>query len=129
MCIEIDKCIFDQKSASFLGCMVDGQTIQIDLEKAKAVVNRPRPTNQKKTQQILGLWNFHRTFNQGYTQRDAPISDLLKGNGKDFRFGGAQEAAFLKIVTMCTSGRRPFLGQFDINRPSLIETDATDFAM
>jgi len=55
MCVEIDKCLFDQSSVSLLGFIVDGKTIKMDPEKARAIVEWPRPKNQKETQQILGL--------------------------------------------------------------------------
>jgi len=129
ICVEIDKCVFDQISVSFLGYIVDGKTIRMDPDKAKAIVDWPRLKNQKETQQILRLWNFYRKFIQGYVQILAPITDLLRGNGKDFCFGEAQEAAFLKIVLLFTSGKTPILRHFDINRPALIETDTSDFAL
>jgi hypothetical protein len=129
MCVEIDKCVFDQKEASFLGFIVSGETIRMDPAKAQDIVNWPRPTNQKEVQQILGLWNFYRRFIPGYAQIVAPITDLLKGNGKDFQFREAQEAAFLKVVVLFTSGNTPILRHFDQERPALIETDASDFAI
>jgi hypothetical protein len=129
MGIEIDKCTFDAKPVKFLGFLVDGESIRMDPDKAKAIVDWPRPKNQKEVQQILGLWNFYRNFIQGYPQIVAPITDLLKGNGKDFVFGGAQEAAFVKITILFTSGKTPILRHFDIDRPALIETDASDFAI
>jgi hypothetical protein len=92
-------------------------------------VDWPRPTNQKEVQQILGLWNFYRRFIPNYVQILAPITDLLKGNGKDFSFGEVQEAAILKIVVLFTSGNTPILRHFGQERPALIETDASDFAI
>jgi hypothetical protein len=59
----------------------------------------------------------------------APISDLLKGNGKNFEFGKAQEAAFLKKTILFTSGATPIMTHFEQNRPAMIETDASDFAI
>jgi len=32
---------------------------KVCLEIHKTLLNRPRPTNQKEVQQILGLWNFY----------------------------------------------------------------------
>ena len=58
-----------------------------------------------------------------------PITDLLRGNRKDLHFGEAQEAAFLKIVILFTSGKTPILRHFDVDRPALIETDSSDFAL
>jgi len=47
-----------------------------------------------ETLQLEGLWNFYGRFVLGYSEIVTPITDLLKGNGKDFNIGEAQEAAF-----------------------------------
>jgi hypothetical protein len=52
------------------------------------------------------------------------MTDLLKGNSKDFHFGEAQESAFLKIVILFTSGNTPILTHFEQERPALIEMGA-----
>jgi hypothetical protein len=52
-------------------------------------------------------------FIQNYGQIVATITDLLKGNSKDFQFGESQEAAFLTITILFTSGNMPILWQFD----------------
>jgi len=101
----------------------------MDPAKAQDIVNWPRPTNQKEVQQILGRWNFYRRFIPNYAQIVAPISDLLRGDGKNFVFGEAQKAAFLKITILFTSGATPIMRHFDQDRPAMIETDASDFAI
>jgi len=58
MCVEIDKCIFDASETTFLGFIVSGSGLKMDPEKARAIVNWPRPTSRKEVQQLLGLWNF-----------------------------------------------------------------------
>jgi len=129
MCLEIDMCVFDATEVSYLGFIVNGKELKMDPAKAQDIVNWPRPTNQKEVQQILGLWNFYRRFISNYAQIVAPISDLLKGDGKNFVFGEAQEAAFLKITILFTSGATPIMRHFDQDRPAMIETDASDFAI
>ena len=47
---------------------MDEKTIRTDLDKAKAIVDWPRPPNQKETQHILRLRNFYRHFIQRYAQ-------------------------------------------------------------
>jgi hypothetical protein len=89
MCIEIDKYVFEQTEAVFLGFIVSGKTIRMDPTKAQDIVNWPRPKNQKEVQQILGLWNFYRRFIPNYAQIVAPITDLLRGDGKSFQFAEA----------------------------------------
>jgi len=129
MCVEIDKCVFVQKEPSFLGFIVSGQDLRMDPAKVQDIVDWPRPKNQKEVQQILGLWNFYGRFISTYAQIVAPITDLLRGNGKDFDFGETQQMAFVNVVILFTSGNTPILRHFDQERPALIKTDASDFAI
>ena len=48
---------------------------------------------------------------------------------RDFRWGKAQEVAFLKVTMLFTSGKTPKLRHYDPERPALLETDASDFAI
>jgi hypothetical protein len=59
MCIEIDKCVFDASETPFLGFMVSGAGLRMDVEKARAITEWPHPTSRKEVQQMLGLWNFY----------------------------------------------------------------------
>jgi len=129
MCLEIDKCVFDAQEVTYLGFIVNGKELKMDPKKAEDIVNWPRPTNQEEVQQLLGLWNFYRRFIPNFAGIVAPITDLLRGDGKNFVFGDAQEAAFLKITVLFTSGATPIMRHFDQNRPAMIETDASDFAI
>jgi len=78
MCIEIDKCVFSQKETTLLGFIVSGQGLRMDPEKAKAIVDWPRPTKRNEVQQILGLWNFYRRFIYNFSGIVVPITDLFK---------------------------------------------------
>jgi len=128
MCIEIDKCVFDASETAFLGFMVSGSGLRMDPEKAKALVDWPRPTSRKEVQQLLGLWNFYRRFIHNFSAIVSPITDLLRQDAK-FEWGQAQEAAFLKVTIHFTSGKTPILRHYDPDRPALLETDASDFAI
>jgi hypothetical protein len=129
MCVEINKCIFDAKEVPFLGFMVSRSGLRMNPDKAKAIVQWPRPTNVKEVQQLLGLWNFNHRFIPGYAAIVEPSTDLLGGKTKDINWADAQEAAFLKITILFTSGKTPILRHDDPNRPALVETDASDFAI
>jgi len=128
MCVEIDKCIFDTSETPFLGFMVSGSGLRMDPEKARAIVDWPRPTSRKEVQQLLGLWNFYRRFIHNFSAIISPITDLLRQEVK-FQWGESQEAAFLKITILFTSGKTPILRHYDPDRPALLETDASDFAI
>jgi len=129
MCIEIDECIFDAKEVPFLGFIVTGTGLRMDPDKAKAIVDWPRPTTVTEVQQTLGLGNFYRRFIPSYAAIMAPITDLLRGKTKNIIWKESQEAACLKIVISFTSGKTPILRHYDPNRPALVETDASDFAI
>jgi hypothetical protein len=126
MCIEIDKCVFDVSETPFLEFVVSGSGLRMDPEKASAIVDWPRPTSRKEVQQLLGLWNFYRRFIHNFSAILSPITDLLRQDIK-FEWGEAQEAAFLKVTILFTSGKTPILRHYDPDRPALLETDASDF--
>jgi len=126
--VEIDKCIFDASEPTFLGFIVSGSGLRMDPEKAKAIVNWPRPTCRKEVQQLLGLWNFYRRFIHNFSGLVSPITDLLRQD-VTFKWGEAQEAAFLKVVILFTSGKTPIFRHYDPDRTALLETDASDFAI
>jgi len=128
MYIEIDKCIFDATGTPFLGFIVSGSGLHMDPENARAIVDWPRATSRKEVQQLLGLWKFHRRFIHNFLAIVSPITDLLRQDFK-FEWGEAQEAAFLKITILFTSGKTPILRHYDPDRPALLETDASDFAI
>jgi len=129
MCIEIDKCIFNAKEVPFLGFIVSGTGLRMDPDKAKAIVNWPRPTDQKEVQQLSGMWNFYRRFVPGYAAIVSPITNLLRGFNRVIIWGETQEAAFLKITILVTSGKTPILRHYDPDRPALVERDVSDFAI
>jgi len=100
----------------------------MDPDKAKAIVDWPRPISRKEVQEILSLWNFYRRCIHNFSAIVSPITDLLRPDVK-FQWGEAQEAAFLKITILFISGKIPILRHYDPDRPALLETDASDFAI
>jgi hypothetical protein len=46
MWVEIVKCVFTVKEVTFLAFIVGGNRIRMDLDKAKEIVDWPRPTCQ-----------------------------------------------------------------------------------
>jgi hypothetical protein len=129
ICIKFDKCIFDAKEVPLLRFIVSWSGLRMDPDKAKAIVTWPWPTNKKEVQQLLDIWNFYRRLVPGYTTIVSPITDCLRGKDKDISSNEAQEAAFLKITIWFTSGKTQILRHYDSNRPALVKTDDSDFAI
>jgi hypothetical protein len=129
MCIEIDKCIFDAKAALFLGCMFSRSGLRMNSDKPRSIVAQPRPTNKHKVPQFLGFRKFNRRFIPGSAATVSPMKDLLRGQDTVISWNEAQDAVFLKITILFTLGKTPILRHYDPNRPALLETNASDFAI
>jgi len=108
--------------------VVTSSGLRMDPGKARAIVDWPRPTSRKEVQQLLRFWNFYRWFIHRFSPILSHITDLLHQDVK-FEWGEAHEAAFLKIVILFTSGKTPILKHYDPDRPGLLETDASNFAI
>ena len=82
----------------------------------------------------MGFCNFYRRFIRRYSHIARPITQLLRGskNGRKTgdlakEWGAKQTAAFHKLLDAFTQA--PLLRHFDPERPSKIETDASDRAL
>jgi hypothetical protein len=100
----------------------------MDPEKARAIVDWPRPTSRKEVQPLLGLWNFYQRCSYNFSGIFSPITDLLKQDGGIFG-GEVEESSFLEITVLLTSGKAPIRWHYVPNIPALLETDASDFAI
>lgn len=94
--------------------------------KVSAVLDWPLPTKVKELQQFLGFSNFYRRFMQGYSRIISTLTRLLKKDTKFFVDAPA-EAAFGRIKSAFTDAS--ILKHFDPSLPTIIETDASDYAI
>jgi hypothetical protein len=72
------KCAFGVKARNFLGFLVHDRGIEIDKNKAKAIIQAKPPTNKKELQRLLGQINFLRRFISNVAGRTKAFSPLLK---------------------------------------------------
>ncbi|SGZ11730.1 BQ5605_C028g10452 [Microbotryum silenes-dioicae] len=95
-------------------------------DKVKAITSWPTPTSLKELQQFLGFCNFYRRFIEGYSRVIAPLTRLLKKN-TPFLLDSAALSSLDRLKQIFTSGA--ILCHFNPLLPSIIETDASDFAI
>jgi hypothetical protein len=129
MYAEINRCIIDAKGVPLFGFHVIGFGLRMDPDKAAAIVHWPQPNNKKEVQQLLELWNVYGRFVPRYAAIVSPITDLLKEKDQNIIWQDSQEAAFLKITILFTSPKTLILRQYNSNRPDLVKTDVSDFAI
>ena len=90
------KCTFGVKSGKLLGFIVSQKRIEIDPEKAKAILEMPEPRTEKQVRGFLGMLNYIARFISQLTPTCDHILKLLRKNQAVLWNNDCQEA-FEKI--------------------------------
>ncbi len=74
------KCIFEAISGKLLGFIVSKRGIEIDPDKAKAILNLPSPSTVKEVKSLLGRLNYIAHFIANLIDKCQPLFRLLHKN-------------------------------------------------
>ncbi|MBW0592690.1 hypothetical protein O181_132405 [Austropuccinia psidii MF-1] len=98
----------------------------MDQAKVQQILNWPPPRNLKALQSFLGFANFYRRFIKNYSKKISSLTSFLK---KDSCFPLNEEALrqFHQLKEAFTIA--PILSHFDPSLPTIVETDASDYAL
>jgi len=124
--IKLEKCEFDVPETAFLGYIISRDGLKVDPNKIKAILDWPAPTSVKEVQSFIGLCNYYRIFIKDFAKIARPLHKLTRKN-VTFLWGSDQQKAFDKLKELFTSA--PILRNPDSNRPFIVETDASNFAV
>ena len=125
-----DKCHLFARYVRFLGCVVGQNSIYMDGEKIKAILEMPEPRQtQSEVRAFLGAVSFYRRWLSDFSEMSAPLVEMLKGKEKSIsgRWGTRQSEAVLALKRAIT--RYPVLRQFDQTKQIFVVTDASDYAI
>jgi transposase InsO family protein len=111
----------------FLGYLIGREGIKMSEEKVKGVLEWKSPASLVEVQAFLGFANFYRRFIQDYSRIARPLTELTKGDGRNWNWTPEAEQAFTELKKRFTIA--PILAHFDPQRPVIVETDASDFAL
>lgn len=120
------KCVFNVTTVEFLGFIITPEGVSMCQDKVNSVMSWPEPTKVRELQQFLGFANFYRRFIKGYSRIIAPMTRLLRKEVK-FEFDMPARSAFNSIKESFSLGQ--VISHYDPALPSLIETDASDYAI
>ncbi|MBW0479158.1 hypothetical protein O181_018873 [Austropuccinia psidii MF-1] len=123
---KASKCLFYVSSVEYLGYDFSSEGLKMDQEKVQQILNWPPPTNLKALQSFLGCANFYRHFIKNYSKKNSSLTSFLK---KYSCFSLNEEALsqFHQLKEAFTTD--PVLSHFNPSLPTIVETDAPDYAL
>ena len=99
-CLKLNpfKCAFGVQAGNFLGFLVHRRGVEIDKNKARAVMEAKPPSNKKELQRFFRQVNYLRRFISNLTGKTREFSELLKLKDKEeFQWQENHQKAFDKI--------------------------------
>lgn len=120
---DIKKCEFHVTETKYLGFIIGKDGITVDPVKIDAIRRWEEPSNVTEVQSFLGLCNFYRRFVPAYSRVVKPMTNLTR-KGLLWHWGDEERAAFEELKQRLMSA--PVLAHFYHDRPTKVETDASD---
>lgn len=96
------KCEFWLKLVAFLGHIISGDDIRVDMQKVEAAKNWPRPTSPIDIRSFLGLTGYYRRFVDGFSSLSSPLTKLTQKKVK-FQWYDEGEKSFQELKTRLTT--------------------------
>jgi RNase H-like domain found in reverse transcriptase/Reverse transcriptase (RNA-dependent DNA polymerase)/Integrase zinc binding domain/Integrase core domain len=124
--IQPEKCQLFRKEVTFLGHVVKCGSIEPCVDKIQAILNFPKLQRVKDVQSFLGLANYYRRFIQKFAEHAEPLINLTRKN-VEFIWDEQCEKSFQHLKQALTHS--PVMSSFDPQRPIVITTDASAYAL
>jgi hypothetical protein len=124
---NLEKNEFELVEIEFLGHVLNGEGIQPDSKKIKAIKEWEVPKTQKGVRSFLGLANYYRKFIKNFSKIAAPLSNLLTKENKVLGWIALSDKAFQEIKLALVSSRVLRYPNFD--EPFEVHMDTSGFAI
>jgi hypothetical protein len=123
---KLSKCQFYQQKIRFLGHTISADGISVDEDKIKAIQDWPVPRDVKELRAFLGLAGYYRKFVPGFSKVALPLTLLLHSEAT-FDMKQPQLQAFRALKHLLS--HTPVLTIADVNKPFVVSTDASGYAI
>jgi hypothetical protein len=124
--LKPEKCTFHKKQINYLRLIIGNGTVCMDPVKVEGITKWPIPTMVKQVRSFLGFCNFYRTFILKFSDIAQPLNDLTRKNYQ-WHWETEQQNAFEELKCACSI--EPVLHALDWNKPFIMETDASGYAL
>jgi hypothetical protein len=124
--IKRSKCVFATAEVDFLGHKVGLGKVEPRMKTVQALLDFPKPMDQKQLRSYLGLAGYYRKFIPHFAQIAACLTNLLK-KGVKFQWTPETEKAFLDLKSRLAS--KPILRPPDFTLPFCLAVDASAVAI
>ena len=117
-----DKCRFSEDTIEYLGFILFKDGLKMDPSKVQTIQDWPEPRKVS----FLGLANFYRRFISDYSDIVILLTQLTR-KGILWNFTDATWKSFQALKSAFTSA--PVLTHWVPDKPIIVETDASDYAL
>ena len=115
------KCIFMQDSVTFCGHVITKAGIRQEPGKRRAILEAPKPRDQKQLLSFIGLIGFYRKFVANISSLQKPLTELA--HAKTWKWDKVHDCALSKIKQEIASDR--VLTHYDPSLPVRVAVDAS----
>ncbi|CAC5423934.1 unnamed protein product [Mytilus coruscus] len=120
--LKPQKCHFAVKKVNYLDHIISKDGVQVDGSKINIVKNYPRPKNQHKVRQFLGVCNYYRRFVKDYAKITVPLNNLSQKD-KEYVWTDKCQISFENLKQALTTA--PVLSYPDMSKPFILTCDAS----
>ena len=124
--MNLKKSSFHIRKVEFVSYILSEQGIEMSENKIEEVRNWVVPRKVKAVQEFIGFADFYQWFIQEFEQIAVPLTALTRKD-EPWSWTPRCQKAFDTLKQKFTS--TPILAHFDATVPSIIETDASDYAV
>jgi hypothetical protein len=120
------KCEFHVRTIEYVGYIVSPDGLSMDPAKVKAISDWPALQTLREVQSFLGFANFYRRFISGFARIAKPLT-MLTRKDVPFQWSSTCAGAFGELKRHFVAS--PILAHYHPDRQTIIETDASDYAV
>ena len=116
-----------QEEIVYLGFVISANSLKMDPEKVKAILEQPTPKNVSEVRSFHGLASFYRKFIKNFGVVCNAMNETMRGDKKEFKWTHGADKSFDTLKQKVAE--LPLLALLDFNKVFQVECDASGNAI